>query len=178
MFAGPPKIIESVVALLVPPTSREHVLGDLRERYTGTLDYLADAMSAVPGAIAGRMLRVTDWQVLTIEACALYFSFLAAAWAGLGGDYLSRHGDFLRLLLPVALALLTLLVSDVYGSGARRMPMLAASLGVGCAMAVSRANLSLPAWILFLGGALGVVLVSTVRMWFPPGGNRPRGEVL
>ncbi|HTX38358.1 MAG TPA: hypothetical protein VME43_25195 [Bryobacteraceae bacterium] len=178
MFAGPPKIIESVVALLVPPAAREHVLGDLRERYAGTRSYLSDAVSAVPGAIAGRMLRITDWQVLAMEAGALYLSFLTAAWATLGAAYLCQHGDFLRLLLPVALALAALVVSDVYDSGARRTPVLAAGLGVGCAVALTEGKLALPAWILCSGGALGVVLISTVRMWFPPGGNRPRGEVL
>jgi hypothetical protein len=178
MSAGPPKVIESLVALLIPPASREHVLGDLRERFAGTRSYLADALSAVPGAIAGRMLRITDWQVLAMEAGALYLSFLSAAWAALGAAYLSQHGDFLRLLLPVALAMLALVVSDVYNGDARRMPILAAGFGIGCAAAVSQANVALPASILFSGGALGVVLISTMRIWFPPGGNRPRGEVL
>jgi hypothetical protein len=31
--ACPPKVIERVVQLLMPPASREHVLGDLSERY-------------------------------------------------------------------------------------------------------------------------------------------------
>ena len=177
MRAGPPKVIESVVGLLVPPASREHVLGDLRERYAGTRSYLSDAVSAVPGAIAGRLLRTTGWQLVALEACALYFSFLAAAWAALGAAYLRQHGEFLRLLVPVALALLALVVSDAY-AGAQRTALVAAALGVGCAVAVAECHGALPAWILFSGGALGVVLISTLRMWFPPGGNRPRGEVL
>ncbi|MGO9259775.1 MAG: hypothetical protein ACLQU1_26200 [Bryobacteraceae bacterium] len=178
MRAGPPKIIESVMAWLLPPASREHVLGDLQERYAGLRSYLADAASAVPGAIAGRILRTTDWQVLAMEAGALYLSFLTAAWAVVGAAYLSQHGDFLRLLLPVALAVLALIVGDAYGGCAQRTPVVEAGLGVGCAVAVSKANAALPAWILFSGGALGVVLISTLRRWFPPGGNRPRGEVL
>jgi hypothetical protein len=30
---GPPALIESIVQLLTPPASREHVLGDFHERY-------------------------------------------------------------------------------------------------------------------------------------------------
>ena len=176
MRAGPPKIIEAVVGLLVPPASREHVLGDLRERFQDTRSYLADAVSAVPGAIAGRVLRTTDWQVLAMEGCALYVSFLGAAWAGIGAADLCRHGDFLRLLLPVALGILALVAADVYGGGTRRAPGLAAALGVGCAAALPGRDI--PAGILCSGGALGVLLISTLRVWFPHGGNRPRGEVL
>ena len=178
MRAGPPKIIESMVSLLVPPASREHVLGDLQERYVGLRSYLSDALSAVPGAIAGRMLRIADCQVLAMEAGALYLSFLTAAWAAVGAAYLCQHGDFVRLLLPVALALLALVLGDTYGGAPRHSPVIEAGLGVGCAVAVSKANVALPAWILFSGGALGVVMISTLRMWFPPTGNRPRGEVL
>ena len=178
MRAGPPKIIESLVGMLVPPASREHVLGDLQERYATTRSYLADALSAVPGAIAGRLLRTTDWQVLAMEAGALYLSFLTAAWAALGAAYLYRHGDFLRLLLPVAVAMLVLVLRDAYGSSPWRVPVLAPGLAVACAVSLWVSNAALPASILFSGGALGVVLISSLRMWFPPSGNRPRGEVL
>jgi hypothetical protein len=182
MRNGPPKVIESVVAMLLPPASREHVLGDLQERYAGTRSYLSDAASAVPGAIAGRLLRTFDWHVLAREAGALYLSFLTVAWAALGAAYLWQHGDFLRLLLPVAVAVAAFVVGAAYSGPAGHTPVVEAGLGVGCAVAVSKAgvaaNGTLPAWILFSGGALGVVLISTLRMWFPHRGNRPRGEVL
>lgn len=178
MRAGPPKIIESLVTLLLPPASREHVLGDLQERYTSTRGYLADALSAVPGAVAGRILRTTDWQVLAMEAGALYISLLLAAWTALGAAYLHQHSAFVRLLLPVGVAVLLLVLRDAYSCSPRRSPALEAGFGVGGALAVSHGNVALPASILFSGGALGVVLISSLRMWFPPGGNRPRGEVL
>jgi hypothetical protein len=44
MEAGPPKVIEAVVRTLVPPASREHVLGDLRERYVSPGRYVIDAL--------------------------------------------------------------------------------------------------------------------------------------
>jgi hypothetical protein len=178
MRAGPPKVIEAVVAVLVPPASREHVLGDLQERYTDPWHYFADAMSAVPGAIAGRVIRTVDWHVLAMQAGALYFSFLAAAWSALGPAYLYQHGDFLRLLLPVGLVVAGLALADAYGRRRRCAPPVGAMLGVGAAIALSLAKLALPASILLSGGVLGVVLICSLRMWFPPSGNRPRGEVL
>jgi len=178
MRAGPPKIIETAVGLLLPPSAREHVLGDLRERYVDSRHYLADALSAVPGVVAGRLLRTTDFQLRAMEAGLLYLSFLVAAWAVLGARYVCLHAGFVRLLGPVALAFVALIVGDIYDGGRRRAPVVAAGLGVGCAAAVSRANAAFPGWILLWGGALGLALVSTLRMWFPPGGNRPRGEVL
>jgi hypothetical protein len=178
MRTGPPKVIESLIAMLVPPASREHVMGDLHERYSGVRSYLADACSAVPGAIAGQVMRTTDWQVLAMEAGALYFSFLAAGCAALGAQRMCEHGVFLRLLIPVALAMLALVWRDAYVPRARCGASLEAGLGVGCAVALSRANVALPGSILFSGGALGAVLIFSLRKLFPPGGNRPRGEVL
>ena len=175
--AGPPKIIEAAVALVVPPASREHVLGDLQERYAGTRNYLADALSAVPGSIAGRLLRV-DRLLLAIEAGALYLSFLTAAWAALGAAYLCQHGDFLRLLLPAALAVAELVTGDVYDAGEWRTPLISAGMAVGCAAAVTGAHAPLRWPVLASGGILAFVLLSTLRVWFPSGGNRPRGEVL
>jgi hypothetical protein len=184
MRAGPPKIIESMVALLVPPASREHVLGDLRERYAGTRSYLSDAVSAVPGAIAGRIIRTIGWRLLAMEACVLYLSFLAGAWGALGAGYLFQHGGFLRLLLPVAVDLAVLAVADVYGSGERSSLGFEAAFGAWCGATlavVSQVNGVPVVRLMYSAAAMGVVLslsLRIVRMWFPHCGNRPRGEVL
>ena len=178
MRDGPSKIIEAVVGLLVPPASREHVLGDLRERYAGTRSYLSDALSAVPGAIAGRLLRTTGWQLVALRAGALYLSFLVAAWAAFGAAWLRQHGEYLRLLLPAGLATLVLVVGELYAE-ARSAALLATAFAVGCGVVVAaECNGVLPAPILCSGGVLAAILISTLRVWFPPGGNRPRGEVL
>ena len=42
--AGPPVLIESVVRLLLPPPTREHVLGDLAERYSTPARYVGEAL--------------------------------------------------------------------------------------------------------------------------------------
>ena len=44
MTSGPPAAIESVVSLFVPPLAREHVLGDLAERYSSRRQYGLEAV--------------------------------------------------------------------------------------------------------------------------------------
>ena len=44
----PPVVIENIVRLLVPPASREHVMGDLRERYRSPRQYLLDVFQGLP----------------------------------------------------------------------------------------------------------------------------------
>jgi hypothetical protein len=159
------------------------VLGDLRERYAGTRSYLSDAVSAVPGAIAGRIIRTTGWRLLAMEACVLYLSFLVGAWGALGAGYLFQHGGFLRLVLPVAVDLAVLAVGDVYGWGERSLGF-EAGFGAWCGATlavVSRDNGVPLARLIYSAGAMGVVLslsLRIMRMWFPHCGNRPRGEVL
>ena len=185
MRPTPPKVAEAVVGLLIPPACREHVLGDLHERYTGPRRYVADAVGTVPRVIVSRIRRTTDPQVFVMEASALYFSFLAAArWLG-GTSFLYERSGFLRLAIPALVALLALMLADAYARPGKRLPrkaVLEATLGVAFAF-LSQAALSVtyppsvvPGWIMISGGALSVVLVSTLRMLFPPDGRRPRAS--
>jgi hypothetical protein len=60
-------------------------------------------------------------------------------------------------------------------------PLLEATLGVGFAVLSQAAlwtadrELVLPRWIIISGGGISVLLLSTLRMLFPPSDNRPRG---
>ena len=80
MNSGPPKTVEALVAVLVPPACREEVLGDLHERYRSAAQYSLDAASTVPLVILSRIHRTADSRALLIQAFAFYASFLAAAW--------------------------------------------------------------------------------------------------
>ena len=77
--ATPPQFLGSVARWLLPPVCREHVLGDLQERYRSPLGYLADAAGAVPAAMIGQILTVTPLPFILIEAILVYASFFAAA---------------------------------------------------------------------------------------------------
>ena len=80
MPCGPSKKLEMLAAFLIPPASREEVLGDLHERYKSPGRYLFDAFSTAPFVILSRIRRTTDPQLLLMEALLLYASFLVVAW--------------------------------------------------------------------------------------------------
>jgi hypothetical protein len=73
-------MVEAVRSLL-PPACREHVLGDLQERYRSPFAYLMDAATAVPAAIIGEVLRVTPLPFILLEAMLVYASFFIAGYS-------------------------------------------------------------------------------------------------
>lgn len=59
MKSRPPRLLERVIALLIPPAYREHVLGDLYERYTKLWRYIVDAARTVPLVLLSHIRRNT-----------------------------------------------------------------------------------------------------------------------
>ena len=176
MRPAPPRVLEAVVGLLIPPACREHVLGDLPERYTSAWLYIKDVLDAIPRVIASRVRRTTDPQVLLMEAFALYVSFLAVAWRLDGLPFLYEQHGFVRLGVPAAAAVVALVLGDAY-SAARRstlMPLLESALSVGggflsqALLAVAGRELLVPRWTMISGAAMSLLLLSTLRALFPP----------
>ena len=56
MTSRPRAVMESVVGLFVPPLTREHVLGDLAERYTSAGQYLLEALRTVPAVAISHLI--------------------------------------------------------------------------------------------------------------------------
>jgi hypothetical protein len=185
MKAQPPRVIESLLAFLIPAVCREHVLGDLHERFTSLRQYIGDGVRTVPYVILSRIRRVIDMRVLLMEASALYFSFVSAAWRLEGVAFLHEQRAFLRLTIPNVVALLVLIAGDAYSDpGFRKSPLgrvLGAMVGVGSAflsevaLSAVNAKLALPRWVVLSGSTMGIVLVSALRILFPRNTNRPRG---
>jgi hypothetical protein len=74
MKRQPAAFLERFVGRLLPRASREHVLGDLSERYTSPLRYITDAGRTVP-FVLGSQLRRSGWSAVPGgEAAALHFS--------------------------------------------------------------------------------------------------------
>ena len=187
MRPRPPKAIEAVVGLLVPPVHREHVLGDLHERYTSSGQYIVDSVRTVPLVILSQIARTTAPRVLLMEACAVYGSFLAAVWLqGVwlqGTSFLFEQSEVLQLVIPAIAGLLALVVGDAYatpGIERRLRSTLGAALCVAfaflsqAALSVSYPDLLTPRWIMILGGGMSLLLLSTLRLWFLPGVDRLR----
>jgi len=184
MKAAPSKAAEALLGILIPPACREQVLGDLYERYTSPSRYFGDALSAVPCVVISRIRRTTDPQVLLMEAIALYLSFVGVAWISGQSAFLYEPWGLLRLAIPTAVTLIALVLADAYADPANRSaikPMLQAALCIGLAF-LSQAtfwatdpDLAVPVRIMLFGGGISLVLVSTLRIFFPKDNNRPRG---
>ncbi len=179
MTAGPSKIVEAIVSLLVPPACREEIVGDLHERFESPLQYAADALHSVPLVIASRIRRVTDPQVLLTQVCALYISFLGAAWFGWfgGGMFLRERWSFSRLAVPVVMAVAGLVLDDTYANPLRqpflnvvRAPLLGLVLALASQelLRVETTGVAIPRWILLCGCTAGLLLTSGIRILFPP----------
>jgi hypothetical protein len=182
MKEGPPRKIETLVAMLVPPARREEVLGDLRERYANPRQYVTDAIRTVPLVVASQIRRTTDLGVLFLEAFALYFCFFAGTLRlHLGGAPLMlEEPRALSILIPTAIALAALRFVDAYSNGRKRSTL---KLILGTATAVSfaflseaalslaRFDMAISSSALFRGGAFAVALLSMLRTAFPSGAN-------
>jgi hypothetical protein len=162
--------IESLFRLLLPPASREHVLGDLHEKYKSRREFVVAALSVLGYVIFGRIRRTTDFQVFLMETFAVYSSFLATAWWLGRESFLHNDAGFLRLAIPTALIAIGLLLSNAYADpakeprGMQRIFETAGSISV----AFLGGSFAVPFETLLYGSCTSLVLVSTLRILFPP----------
>ena len=106
MEAGPHPIIEGVVARLLPRACREHVLGDLHERYVSTGQYVWDAVQTLPYAVWGQIRRTTSPLLAAAELGAVFIAFVGAL-----GIVHPRAGGPAQAAAGAAIAAITALVT-------------------------------------------------------------------
>jgi len=179
MESGPPKVIEILVWITLPPACRESVLGDLHERYRSTPQYIREAISSVPPVIVSRMKRTTDPGLLLLEALVLYLAFLTSGRFADNAQFLYQPNAYLRLAVPVLAALLALVLLDAYASKQHRLGFgpIAATVGICVQMKLTggQPEWSLPPHVLVYATGLGLLLVGTLRILFRPGDHRTTG---
>ena len=177
--SGPPKVIEFLVEITLPPACRESVLGDLHERYTSPSQYFWEAISTVPWVIVSRIIRTTDGGLLLLEALALYLSFVTSARFTAGPQFLEQWNAYIRLALPVLAALLAMVLADAYTSAERRVFNVPAAtfgaLWVQFVLVGAASDWALPAQLRLYGSVMGVLLVAALRALFLPGDHRTTG---
>ena len=109
METRPPALAEAVVRALVPPSSREHVLGDLHERFTSTRQYLLDALAALPFVVGSRIRRTTHPIGFVFTVVFLWFavfygpsqkSWLTASIPSVAGALAFVFRDAYRTIKP------------------------------------------------------------------------------
>ncbi|MCC6363504.1 MAG: hypothetical protein IT165_08250 [Bryobacterales bacterium] len=174
MKPRPPRVFEFLVGLLLPPACREHVLGDLHERYRGPVAYLLEGISAIPRVVVSQVRRTTGWQLLVMEAFTLYLAFLAAAWRFDGAAFPDEG-----LVIPAAVALITLVLADAYRTAPRRTPQQSLS-GVVLAVVVAYATqtvmaavfpaLLVPKAMIAVGLGASLLLLTALRVSLAPAG--------
>jgi hypothetical protein len=173
----PPKLLVNLFRLLLPPASREHVLGDLQERHSSPKSYTIEALSVLGPVIVSRIRRTTDIQVFLMETLSVYLSFAAAAWYLGEQNFLYHHAGFVRLAIPTSVAVVALLFCNAYSSPEKKSfitPILqsAGSLSLaflGQAVVFDMLpNFAVPFPTLLYGSLLSVLLVSPLRVLFPP----------
>ncbi len=100
----PPTLIDTVVRLSIPAPCREHVIGDLWERYRTPGSFLLDAVRTVPFIVVSQVRRSSMIGSVLIHAFVLVVGFAAGA------------GNFSSALAPVTAALLGFVLRDAYKS--------------------------------------------------------------
>jgi hypothetical protein len=169
--------VEKLFRLLLPPASREHVLGDLYEKCNSHRAYVTQAMSVLGPVIVSRIRRTTDCQVFLMEAVSVYMSFSAAAWRLGQHAFLYGQGGFARLSIPAVVTVAALLMCNAYADPSKpywSKPVLqsAGSLSVAflgqAFLFDSCSRLTIPFGIMISGACTAFVLVSTLRSLFPP----------
>lgn len=175
--------LAKIFGWLLPPACREHVLGDFEERAKSRRQYVKEAISVLAPVIVSRIRRVTDAQILLMQAVALYVSFVAAAWYLDESEFLYQQAGLLRLAIPTAVSIATLLLSNAYANPARQAfwrPALRAAISITVGL-LGQAfifdtwqSLAVPLPVLLEGGCIAVVLVSTFEMLFPLVGHHAK----
>jgi hypothetical protein len=164
---GPSALIEGVVRLLTPPACREHVLGDLWERYRSPGQYLRDAMWTLPFVIVSRIRRTSSAPLLALQAFCVFATF-AGPW-----------------MIPVSIAVwamaaavAVLAIRQAYRVDAPRWPKglamdaLAASLGAALFGMLSQIGTRANVWLAvdaLDGGAGAFLLVFGASVLWAPG---------
>lgn len=177
MESGPSKVAEAIVYWLLPPACREEVLGDMRERNRSSAQYLVEATCTVPSVICSRIRRTTDAVLTLMVTVSMYTAFVMSAW-WLDPELLRREYGFARVAIPPAIFLVAIILADAYSDPKKRWPLkplFGPTLGLALTYAVElNHRWALPASVLAWGGALSVLLVSTLRLTFPPVTERPQ----
>ena len=166
----PPVLIDAVVRALIPPVCREHVIGDLWERYRSPWQFVLDAAGTIPFVVASQIRRTSTLAGVIIHAFTLLVSLgvgskrTGVAVAALGGAML---GFVLRDAYKrgISVSVRQVAIDLVFGAGG-----LIASQAI-VALALPRQLLPLSAYAVCLV-AFGLIFL--LRLQNPNLGGIPR----
>lgn len=178
MEPGPSEIMEAIVGCLLPPACREEVMGDLRERHQRSASWLAEAMHVVPAVIYSRICRTMDAVVTLMMLLGMFTAFVFAAWS-IGRELLFDDRGFIRLMIPSAICIAVIVLGDAYSDTQNRRalkPLFGPLVGLvvaGISQSVL-AQWALPPLIWVWGSGISLLLLSILRITFPPIADQPQ----
>jgi hypothetical protein len=126
---GPPALIESVVRLLLPPPAREHVLGDLAERYTTPTRYAVEAARTVPFVLGSQIRRTSFFPLWPLVALMLA-----------GGFGTGPGVSWTKAALPTIATMIGFMLRDAYRIRDPRRPWRQGLVDVSIAAAFAAAS--------------------------------------
>jgi hypothetical protein len=100
----PSQLLQRLVRALLPPAAREHVVGDLNERYRSPGHYFADALAVLPFIVASQVRRTTSVPRIAVRVLLLWFTVFLGP----------LQQNWVAASIPTALAALALLLRDAY----------------------------------------------------------------
>jgi hypothetical protein len=168
--AGPSVLIESVVRLLLPPPAREHVLGDLAERYRSPAQYAFEALRTVPFVVASQIRRTSYIAMWPLVVLMLSTGFRAG-----------QDAFWIQALIPAIATLIGFMLRDAYRVRDPQHPWRQGIVDVSVAATFALASqvvvaVARPDWLLAPAGAGGgaavLVLLYLLRIQNP--GRPPR----
>ena len=173
----PPALVDAVIRLLIPPACREHVLGDLWERYTSPRQYVVDALRTLPFVIWSQIRRTSDPLLLAMQVLPAFVFF-----GGLVGKPGADGGPaWLRAVIPAIAVAVVMVVRDAYywpKYPSSRQAVLDAGLAVASAFASQGAlailwpELTLAPREVLMGGFGTFLAVFSLRAAAPDRGFR------
>ena len=167
MTSQAPPAIESVVGLFVPPLTREHVLGDLAERYSSPGQYMLDALRTVPAVVVSQIRRTSFFPLWPMIGFGLTIAFGRGApdwWP--------------RAVIPAVITLLAFMFRDAYRVPDLKHPRRKGFVDVAIVAATviaSQAGVALwhSEWLItsegLRGGAVALAVLYLLRLQNPSG---------
>ena len=174
-MSRPPVFLERVFAMLIPPACREHVLGDLHERYKSRSHYISEALMTLPFIVGSQARRNFRIELCLGEACVLYLTFAGVILAG--RTSFNIEGGLLPLIVSILPLRLALTIADAYvdpqdASPRRQRLELGVALMLGLLMhTVLRlfyAEWTLPGRVVLTGTVVSVPMLLRLRGFFRP----------
>ena len=169
METGPRPLIERLVGALIPPPSREHVLGDLCQRYRSDWQYVLDAGRVVPHVVWSQIRRTSSPTLLVAEFVLVYLAFASAAFSVTG--FFSQPLALYQLVVPAILALVTLVLRDAYAGPQRSSAEVSADAMLAIVtviaaeqlLSVARSGLALARVVIIGGSVASLIALSAIR---------------